>query len=103
MTMTIDNLTTLLNSMPNEALIDAVQAMDGTQLSRMPYDSAEAEWTDTEGKTWTLTGRCLTVGARAVLWTSCDEAPDADWVVIDAPADDAVAAKAHADEIAAGL
>jgi len=103
MSASIYHLTLILDSMSDDALVEVVQAMDGNGLNRMPYDSAEAHWTDGDATEWTLTAKCLTLGRRAVLWVSCDEAPDSDFTVIDAPADEALAARDYAEEIAAGL
>lgn len=97
------SLLRIVSSISDDALLDAIRTMPASGLCHLPYESAESEWTDAEGKRWTLAAHCLPIGARAILWTSCDEAPDDDHIVIRCPVDAAQCAQEYADEIASGL
>ena len=97
------DLMRMIAALSDAAIIEAIQSMPDGELNHMPFDSGAAEWTDSEGKQWEITGKCLVLGDRAILWTSCDGSPDDDHTVIRAPSDPAQAAQEYADEIAAEL
>ena len=103
--MTIDqkSLMRIIACLSDEALIEAIRKMPTHDLCHLPYESAPATWRDSEGKEWTIEGKCLILGERAVMWTSSDQAGDDDHIVITAPADPVTAAQEYASEIAADL
>lgn len=97
------HLTSILESVSDDTLAQAILMMTIREVMRLPFAAATVKWADPNGKEWDLEGRCLVIGTRAVLWTHSDEAGDTDHIVIKAPADPVTAAHEYAVEIVDGL